>query len=116
MNGQLLINRCGDCGTWHQPPHHICPKCLSENIVPTPVSGKGTVYLLTFLYLGSPEAGVDFSTGHPAAAIELIEQLGLRIGATITDCPKTEMKVGMQVEATFIERNGEPVLAFRPAK
>ena len=116
LHRKLLINRCQDCGRWHMPHRAICPACWSENVVATDVSGRGTVYTLIFLRLGAPADGVDYRAGHPVATIELEEQEGLRFTATLVDCPRESMRIGMPVELAWIEREGQPRPAFRPAR
>jgi uncharacterized OB-fold protein len=115
LQRQLLINRCADCATWHAPPWPICPSCWSDDVRPTPVSGKGIIYLLTILHTGVPMPGVDYQMGYPVAVVELEEQQGLRISATVVDCPKDQFSIGLPVELTWIERAGAPIFAFRPA-
>ena len=115
LEKKLLINRCGDCGTWHTPPRSICPECWSENVVPTEVSGRGRVHLLTFLHQGTPAPGVDYSTPYPLATLELEEQQGLRFSATIVNCEREAMRIGMPVRLAWIERDGAPHPAFEPS-
>ena len=114
LEHRLLINKCQDCTKWYQPPWPICPRCLSENVAPAEVSGKGVVFTFTVLHTGWAR-DVDYSAGHPVAVIELAEQPGLRITATIVDCPKEDIRIDMPVELTWIERAGHPIPAFRPA-
>ncbi len=118
LRQELLAGRCRACGRWHTPLRPICPSCWSPAVNPAPVSGRGTVYLLTFLHQGPPVAGVDYADGFPLAAIELTEQAGLRVEATVVDCPRDRLRVGLEVELTWIERDGDPKTpwpAFRPA-
>jgi uncharacterized OB-fold protein len=94
----------------------MCPACWSWNVEPNRVSGHGTVYLFMLLHRGPPADGVDYSKGpHPVVTVELREQRGLRFTATIVDCPLTDIRIGMPVELTWIERCGSPYPAFRPA-
>jgi uncharacterized OB-fold protein len=115
LRRELLMNRCRACGTWHTPLRPICPACWSADVSPVPVSGRGTVHLLTFLHQGPPAPGVDYSAGFPLAAIELAEQPGLRVAATVVDCPRELLRIGLAVELTWIDRDGAPWPAFRPA-
>jgi uncharacterized OB-fold protein len=114
LEHRLLINRCADCGAWHHPPRSVCPRCWSRRVQPEEVSGRGVVALLTFIHQGSARAGVDYSRGHPAAAIELVEQLGLRVTGTLVDMPRERMQIGLEVELTWRDLGGQPVVAFRP--
>ena len=74
LRHELLAGRCRACGRWHTPLRPICPSCWSAGVSPVPVSGRGTVHLLTFLHQGPSAPGVDYSGGFPLAAIELAEQ------------------------------------------
>jgi uncharacterized OB-fold protein len=115
LERRLLLNRCADCGRWHHPPKPICPGCWSTAVVPTEVSGRGTVHLLILLHQGPPAPGVDYAAGpHPVATIELEEQPALRYTSTVVGCPPEELRIGMPVELTWLERDGIPFPAFRP--
>src|SRR5436305_11530010 len=46
-DGELRIVQCDDCGYYIHPPSPRCPRCLSENVEPRPVSGRGRVYTYT---------------------------------------------------------------------
>src|SRR3984893_13438328 len=115
LRRELLAGRCRACGRWHTPLRPICPSCWSVEVSPAPVSGRGTVHLLTFLHQGPPAPGVDYAGGFPLAAIELAEQPGLRVPATVVDCPRDRPCVGLRVELPWTERDGAPRPAFRPA-
>ena len=114
LRGELRAGRCRECGRWHTPLRPICPSCWSARVRPVPVSGRGTVYLLTFLHQGPPAPGVEYAGGFPLAGIELAEQPGLRVVATVLDCPRDQLAVGLAVELTWIDRDGAPWPAFRP--
>ncbi|MEA3217672.1 MAG: hypothetical protein QOJ19_3828 [Acidimicrobiia bacterium] len=115
LQQRLLINRCAECGAWHHPPRSVCPRCWSNAVRAEEVSGRGTVAMLTFIHQGSSRAGVDFSNGYPAAAVELIEQAGLRVAGTLVDMTREEMHIGTEVELTWLEVGGRPALGFRPS-
>lgn len=112
---QLVLGRCPDCGSWHTPLRPRCPRCWSESVQVVPASGAGSVYLLTRLHQGPPSADVDYATPWPLAAIELVEQPGLRVVATIVDCPPDRLRIGLPVALTWITRDGAPWPAFRPS-
>jgi uncharacterized OB-fold protein len=114
LDRKLLLTRCTDCGYWRHPPKPICPRCWSTDVRPTEVSGRGTVHLLIRLHQGPPAPGVDYSTPHPVATVELEEQEGLRLTSTVVDCPPEDVHIGMPVELAWIERYGEPYPVFRP--
>jgi len=85
------------------------------DIEPREVSGDGTVHLLIHLHQGPPAAGIDYSTPHPVAAVELDEQAGLRYTSTVINHSPGELRIGLRVQLTWIERDGAPYPAFEPA-
>ena len=100
-DGELLIVRCGACGFWVHPPSPRCPKCLSDAVVPSAVSGRGTVYSYTInRQAWVPGLEVPFVL----AIVELDEQPGLRLMTNLVDCPPEEAEIGMPVEVAFVER------------
>jgi uncharacterized protein len=115
LERRLLVNRCRDCGWWHEPPRPVCPRCWSDRVEAAEVRGRGVVHLVTVLHLGSPTPGVDYGAGYPVVAVELEEQPGLRYVAGIVECPHDDLRIGLPVELTWIDRGGEPTPAFRPA-
>ena len=116
LDQELLLSRCADCGWWHHRPKPICPQCWSSNIVPTPVSGNGTIHLVIFLHQGPPADGVDYEARpHPVVTVELDEQEGLRFTSTVVDAANDDIVIGKRVELTWIERDGRPYPAFQLA-
>jgi uncharacterized OB-fold protein len=114
LSRKLLMNRCRECAHWHHPPRPICPKCLSEQLTPTEVSGDGTVHLLTRMYQGMSVEGVSYDPPYPVVVVELVEQEGLRFTGTVIGCPPDEVHIGQQVALTWISRESEPYPVFRP--
>jgi len=114
LERKLLINRCQDCGYWIYPHRPLCPECWSTNVVPTEVSGNGSVYMYTILYQGRAlESGLEYP--HLKAGIELEEQPGLRYLAPVINCDIDAVEEGMPVRITWIELGGTPTAAFEPA-
>jgi len=110
---RLLVNRCDDCGVWPHPPRSVCPRCWSRSITATEVSGQGTVAMLTFLHQRPRATGDDGP--YPVVAVELIEQPGLRVAATLVDASYADIVLDAAVELAWVERDGRPVAAFRLA-
>jgi uncharacterized OB-fold protein len=116
LDHELRVNRCADCGRWHHPPKPMCPACWSWNVVPTAVSGRGTVHLLMWLHHGpAPGGAAETAAPHPVVVVELAEQTGLRITSTIVGSPAESVRIGMPVEVAWIDRDGVPFPAFTPA-
>ena len=114
---ELRINRCADCGRWHQPPRPMCPSCWSWNVVPTAVSGRGRVHLLMRLHQGPPAENVDYAKGpYPVVTVELDEQPNLRFTSTVIGIAADDVTIDMPVQLAWIERNGAPFPVFEPAQ
>jgi uncharacterized protein len=113
---RLLVNRCDDCGRWHQPPRPICPSCWSTNVTPTEVSGRGTIHLVVFLHQGPPAEGVSYATPYPVVAVDLDEAEGVRFTSTVVGSDNDEIRIGRRVELDWIERAGVPLPVFRLAE
>jgi uncharacterized OB-fold protein len=115
MAKKLLINRCDDCGTWIYPHRPLCPQCLSWNVTPTQVSGKGRLYMYT-LIMQSRDPDHPLLEPMQAAAIELAEQPGLRYLSRVVNCPVEALEHDMAVRLTWLEEKGRFWPAFEPAK
>lgn len=115
LAGKLLINRCTACGYWVYPHRPLCPKCLSWEVRPTEVSGRGRVFLFTVIHQ-EREPGDRLREPIVAAAIELAEQSELRYLARIVNCPGGAVELDMAVQLTWIARVGLVNMpAFEPA-
>ena len=111
---KLLILRCQDCGHYIHYPRPICNKCLSTNLAPGEVSGKGVLDTYTI-----PMQPIDpyFIEHMPYvyAVVELAEEKNLKIITNIIDCTEEQLEIGMEVEVVFREVTPEVTLPlFRP--
>ena len=114
LHRELRLNRCTDCGWWHHRPKPVCPRCWSRNVVATPVAGTGTIHLLILLHQGPPADGVDYSTPHPVATVELDEQEGLRFTTAAVGALE-DLAIGKRVALDWITRDGRPFPVWRLA-
>jgi len=115
LTGRLLINRCSACGFWVYPHRPLCPKCLSWDVHPAEVGGRGTVFMFTLIHQ-ERDPGAKLREPIVAAAVELAEQKGLRYLARIVNCPSIGVSFDMPVRLTWIEREGHVSMpAFEPA-
>ena len=115
LDQRLLINRCDDCEHFHHPPKPVCPSCWSSSLTPTAVTGRGVVHLTMLLHQGPPAPDVDYEKApHPVVTVELEEQEGLRFTSTVVDCALDDVRIGLPVELSWIERFGSPFPVFRP--
>ncbi len=112
LDRRLLLSRCADCGRWEAMPRALCPHCWRWTMRPTPVTGRGTIALITYLHQGPAAAGVDYSAPYPLVAVDLADQPGLRFSSTLAPA-RPDAVIGDAVELAWIERAGRPVPAFR---
>ena len=111
-NGEI---RCQSCGFYVHYPRPICNRCLSEELAPEEVSGRGTLYAYTVAVQPFHPYFVD-KVPYVLAVVELEEQAGLRVTTDIVDCDEDRLKVGLAVEVTFREvAPGVTLPLFRPA-
>ncbi len=96
-------------------PRHECSHCHSERLVPTEVSGRGTVYSYGVATQAFASAFQD-RIPYVLAVVELEEQAGLKLVTNIVDCDEEAVEVGMSVEVVFREADqGLTLPYFRPA-
>jgi uncharacterized OB-fold protein/acyl dehydratase len=103
--GELLIQRCTQCGTLRHPPRPGCGSCGSLEWDTVLSSGRGTVYSFV-IYHHPPMPAFDMP--YAVALIELEE--GVRMLSNIIDMPLDEIEIGMPVEVTFVEMDPELTL------
>ena len=111
-DGELRIVRCNDCGYYIHPPSPRCPQCLSDDVAPHAVSGRGSVYTFTVNQRAwSPGLEVPYVI----AIVALDEQADLRLMTNIVGCAADEVAIGMPVQVEFREQGEAYVPVFRPA-
>jgi len=111
--GKLVINRCHDCHHWIYPHRPMCPECWSWNVTPEEVSGEGHVFMFTLLYqLRDPKSMIHEPV--TVAAVELVEQKGLRYLSRIVDCAPEDITHDMPVRLTWLEEGDNLWPAFAP--
>lgn len=96
--GELRLLRCQECGTWIHPPSPICPDCLSKNLAPEAVSGRGVVHTFT----------VNHQPWYPTldppyviAVVTLEEDESVRLTTNIYNCAPDDVEIGMRVQVVF---------------
>src|SRR5215475_1735778 len=109
---RLMVTRCGDCGYLTHPPTPRCPNCFSDNVAPSPVSGRGRVYSFT---INRREWTPDLEVPYVIAVVELEEQPGLRLLTNVVGCAVEDVAIDMPVEVEFVERGAAFPPVFRAA-
>lgn len=113
--GRLVINRCRDCHYWIYPHRPICPECLSWSVSPQEICGEGRVFMFTLLHqLRDPKSMIYEPV--PVAAVELVEQKGLRYLSRIVNCAPDDIVHDMPVRLTWFHEDDLPWPAFQPVR
>jgi uncharacterized OB-fold protein len=112
-DGRLLIRRCRACARAHHYPREFCPYCWSEDVDWERASGRATLYTWSVVHRNDlpPFGG---RVPYTAAVVDLVE--GPRMMTEIVQCPKGGLSIGMALEVTFRQEDGEQAVpVFRPA-
>lgn len=113
---QLAIQRCDHCGRYQHWPTPVCRNCLSFELSPAVVSGRGQLYTYT-VAMQSFHPFFDDKIPFVIAVIELPEQEGLKLVANLVDCREEEVAIGMPVHVVFRDLTEDLTLPqFTPAR
>ncbi|GII55799.1 DNA-binding protein [Planotetraspora thailandica] len=103
--GELRIQKCGDCGILRHPPGPVCPTCRSTRRTHAVASGSGTVYSYV-VHHNPPVPGLR--TPFVVAVVEVPE--GVRLVGNIVRCATEDVYVGMPVRVTYQQMDDELTL------
>ncbi|WP_214409479.1 bifunctional MaoC family dehydratase N-terminal/OB-fold nucleic acid binding domain-containing protein [Sphaerisporangium fuscum] len=103
--GELRIQKCGDCGELRHPPGPICPSCRSANRSYTVASGLGEVHSYV-VHHNPPVPGIE--TPFVVAVVQLPE--GTRIVGNVVECAPEKVSIGMPLRVTYREMDDELTL------
>lgn len=98
--GRLLLRRCRaeGCGAVHHYPREFCPYCWSEDAGWEPAAGRATLYTWSVVHRNDlPPFGERVP--YVAAVVDLVE--GPRMMTEVTDCPESELRIGMPLVVHF---------------
>jgi uncharacterized OB-fold protein len=107
---RLLLQYCPRMGPFFYPRPR-CPCCLRDDWAWREASGAGTVH--TFAVQSGSSSG-----GSAAASVEVLAVVNLAEGPRVTaeiHCPPESIRVGMKVQAAYVDIEGLTLLAFAPA-
>ena len=115
--GELVLQRCRDCGTVQHKPRAICATCLSSDIEHFVASGRGKVHTFTVTHQNQAP---PFAAACPYVMAYVEVEEGPRLFTHVVGCDPADVRIGMPVVADFQvqERDdGEAfgVVRFRPA-
>jgi hypothetical protein len=96
--GELLLQRCRDCGHVQFYQRAMCGRCLSASVEPRPASGRGSIYSFSTVYR-PPSAEFKDDVPYTVVLVELSE--GPRMISTLIDTPPETVRIGQPVEIVF---------------
>ncbi len=109
--GELLIQRCAQCGVLRHPPRPACASCGSFEWDTVTASGRGTVY--SFVVVHHPQVG-GFDYPLPIAVVELEE--GTRLVGDLIGVDPAAVHIGLPVVVEMVAVDVELTIPmFRPA-
>jgi uncharacterized OB-fold protein len=109
--GELLLQRCAKCRAYRHHPRPMCPQCGSLEVEWTRASGRGVVHTFTIVH-GPTLPAFQARLPYNVIAVRLDE--GVYMVSNLLDCAPEDIRIGMPVELTWIQRHGSPYPAFRP--
>jgi uncharacterized OB-fold protein len=115
--GELVLQRCRDCGTVQHKPRAVCASCLSGEIEHFVASGRGVVHTFT---VTNQNAQLPFRDACPYVMAYVEVEEGPRVLTNIVGVDPAQVAIGMPVVADFWagERTDGEAFAvprFRPA-
>ncbi len=109
-DGTLRILRCNTCGFFLHPPGPVCRRCLSSDVAPAVVSGRGRVETYSINY----QEWIPGSAPYVIAWVSLHEQPDVRLTANLVDVEPSDLFVGMEVAVEFEQHEDVYIPLFRP--
>ena len=111
--GEIVLQRCGDCGIVQHRPRGLCAECLSSGLEHFVASGRGEVYTFTITHQNGMPA---FRDACPYVLAYVTLEEGPRLMTHIVNCPPDEVSIGMAVRADFVTTDkGLGIPRFAPA-
>ncbi len=111
--GQLLTQKCTDCGEYQFYRRAFCSHCWSYNVEDVVSSGKGTVWTYTVTNQNRAPGYRD-EVPYVVALVEL--EGGIKMFTNIVECNPEDVKIGMPVEVVFQKATDDITIPyFKPA-
>ena len=113
--GELVVQRCTQCGTHRHPPTEVCYECGSLDWTWDPHSGSGHVY--SYTWVDRPVVPSLAALGaYNVTVIELDDTQGVvRILTRVTDIDRNDLAIGLPVQVHFDSAGEDTALpVFRP--
>ena len=98
--GELLVQRCGGCGTWQWGPEWLCHRCQSFNMQWQQIAGNGLIYSWERPWHPVHLALADMGP-YTVVLVELPEAGNIRMIGNLLGPADQEVVIGAAVEAVF---------------
>ena len=110
----IQLQRCGGCTRFVYYPRPVCPSCLSDDLVWTPVSGRGVVHAFTIPHR-HPNPAFGSDVPYVVALVELEEGARMLSNLVGVDPTPDAVRVGLPVEIVYDDVTDDVTLPrFRP--
>lgn len=114
--GKIVGQRCPECGKVYVPPRGSCPVCAVPTDEAVELSHRGTVS--TFCIVNIPSQSLTVPVPYVCADI-LLDGADIPFFHLIQECPVEDVRMGMRVEAVWVEPEelavgAENIRYFRP--
>ncbi len=112
--GRLMIARCGACGKVHYYPRPMCPSCWSEDVSLVEVTGRGTLYTWSTVFVNDLP---PFNTKVPYVAAQVDLEEGVRLTTMVVDAAPQDLEIGMKLQVVFEAISDDVTIpVFAPAR
>jgi hypothetical protein len=108
---RLELLRCRRCGHFVHYPRPVCNRCLSTDLAPAEVSGRGTLYSYCEVDQASHPYFID-KLPYCIGVLDLEEEPGVRLPMGIVDCGYDDLRCGIAMEVVFRAITPTLTLAF----
>lgn len=112
--GRLMVAQCGSCGKVHYYPRPMCPSCWSEDVSLVEVTGHGTLYTWSTVYVNDLP---PFNTKVPYVAAQVDLEEGVRLTTMVVDVAPHDLQIGMKLQVRFEAISDDVTIpVFAPAR
>lgn len=98
--GELMVQRCGGCGTWQWGPEWLCHQCQSFDMQWQPIAGIGLIYSWERPWHPVHPALRDMGP-YTVVLVELPEAGNIRMIGNLLGPADQKVVIGAGVEAVF---------------
>ena len=109
---QVMLQRCGECGSWIWPISAMCQSCWSEDVSWEEVSGKGTINSWIRYHRAFSR---EYEDVLPYNVIEVTLREGIRLISNLVAEDETALQCGVPVRPFFDDVTDDlTLLRFTP--